>query len=306
VTGGPLHAPASTPAVLVVALVLAAAGYLMAATWLTQRGRPWPRGRTARWLLGLLAAGVAPAVSTGRGLGWHMVGHTLLGMLAPLLLVSAMPVALALRTLPTGHARRLARLLRTPALRVLTHPLPSAVLAVGGLWLLYRTGLHGAGAHDPLVQLAVQVHVLLAGYLFTAALVGRDPHPHRARLAVRAAVLVAAVAAHDVLAKSLVASPPVGVTAAEALDGAQVMYYLGAPVEIALFVLLGAEWAARDRRSGRPAPLPRPADRVSPPARAASPAWPAGRTRPGSAAAARRAPRSPRPGPRSAPGSPTG
>jgi putative membrane protein len=249
VTGGPGHPTTGPPAVLVAALVLAATGYLMAAMWLTQRGRPWPSGRTARWLLGLLAAGAALAVPTDRGLGWHMVGHTLLGMAAPLLLVTATPVTLALRALPTAGARRLARALRAAPLRVLTHPLAAGVLAIGGLWLQYRTGLHAASMHDPLLQLAVQAHVLLAGYLLTAVLVGRDPLPHRARLGARAAVLVAAVAAHDVLAKSIVADPPAGVTPAEALDGGQLMYYLGAPVEIALFVLLGAEWAARDRRA---------------------------------------------------------
>jgi putative membrane protein len=180
--------------------------------------------------------------------------------------------------------------------------------------VLYRTGLHEASMRAPLVLLAVQTHVLLAGCLLVAVLVGRDPLPHRARLGVRAAVLVGAVAAHDVLAKSIVADPPAGVGAAEALAAGQVMYYLGAPVELALFVLLGAEWAARDRRlSGagpgpraRPAcgappqpgwaarddrAAPRPAGRLSRPARAAWPASPAGRGRPGSGAAARRAPR---------------
>jgi putative membrane protein len=320
VSSGAGHAGTGPPAVLVAALVLAAAGYLMAAMWLTQRGHPWPRRRTAGWLLGLLAAGAALAVPADQGLGRHMVGHTLLGMVAPLLLVTAMPVTLALRALPTTAARRLARVLRSSPLRVLTHPVLAAALAVGGLWLLYRTGLHEAAMHDPLLQLAVQTHVLLAGYLLAAVLVGRDPLPHRARPALRAAVLVAAVAAHDVLAKSIVADPPAGVGPAEALDGAQVMYYLGAPGEIALFVLLGVEWSARDRRARDRcgaerrgtgvAPVhraaPRTADRISRPARAAWPAWPAGPTPPGSAAAARRAQRSPRPARRSAPGSPTG
>jgi putative membrane protein len=154
--------------------------------------------------------------------------------------------------------------LRSAPLAVLSSPVVAAVLSVGGLWLLYRTDLHAAAAHRPLLGLAVQVHVLLAGYLLAAALVGPDPMPHRPRLAVRAAVLVLAVAAHNVLAKALVAVPPAGVGEAEALTGAQLMYYLGAPVEIALFVLLGREWAVRDRRSRRSAaPLPRPADGLS-------------------------------------------
>jgi putative membrane protein len=147
---------------------------------------------------------------------------------------------------------------------VLTSPVVAAVLSVGGLWLLYRTDLHAAAAHEPLLALAVQAHVLLAGYLFAAAAVGPDPVAHRPRLSVRAAVLVLAVAAHNVLAKVLVAMPPAGVAEADALAGGQVMYYLGAPVEIALFVLLGREWAARDRRTRRPStPLTSPTSAIS-------------------------------------------
>jgi putative membrane protein len=147
------------------------------------------------------------------------------------------------------QARRVGRVLRAAPVALLTAPVPAALLSVGGLWLLYRTGLHETSTHRPLLALAVQAHVLVAGYLFTAALVGVDPVRHRWPLGARAAVLVAAVAAHNVLAKLVVADPPAGVSGAEALLGGQIMYYLGAPVEIALFVLLGRQWAARDRRA---------------------------------------------------------
>jgi len=192
----------------------------------------------------------------------HMGEHMILGMLVPILLVLGAPVTLALRVLPVRRARRLSRVLRAAPVTVLTSPPVAALLSVGGLWLLYRTDLHTAAGHDPLLGLAVAAHVLLAGYLFTAALVGPDPVAHRARLSVRATVLVLAVAAHNVLAKALVAAPPTGLTEAEALAGSQTMYYLGAPVEIALFVLLGREWAAGDRRARRRSPAPS-SDRVS-------------------------------------------
>jgi putative membrane protein len=220
---------------LLVPLGLAAGAYLLAAG----RTSPW---RLTLWLLGLGTADVAVLLPQ-HDFPAHMVGHVLLGMLAPLLMVSGAPVTAALRTLPVTAARRLSRVLRSAPVAVLTHPVTAAVLSVGGLWLLYRTELHLTAP-----PLLVQVHTLLAGYLMTAALVGRDPVAHRTPLGLRAGVLVIAVAAHNVLAKSLVAAPPVGVPAEQALTGAQVMYYLGAPVEIALFVLLGLEWARRDRR----------------------------------------------------------
>ncbi len=39
-------------------------------------------------------------------------------------------------------------------------------LSVGGLWLLYGTGLFGA-MHYPVVHAIVHAHVTTAGYLFT-------------------------------------------------------------------------------------------------------------------------------------------
>ncbi len=239
--------PVVAQVVALAVLAVLGVGYLAAVR------PPWPTARTLCWLSGLVAAAVAvagPLAAAGHtDFRAHMVGHVLLGMLAPLLLVGGRPVTVALRALPVRRARLLAAVLRSPPVAVLTHPVVAAVLSVGGLWLLYRTGLHAVTLHDPALHLLVQAHVLVSGYLFTAALVGRDPAAHRPRLAVRAAVLVAAVAAHNVLAKSLVAAPPPGVAPDQAAAAGPLMYYLGAPLEIALFVLLGTEWAAADRRA---------------------------------------------------------
>jgi putative membrane protein len=174
----------------------------------------------------------------------HVVGHLLLGMVAPLLLVTAAPITLALRALPREHARTLGRLLRRRPLAVLTHPVVAALLDVGGLWVMYRTALL-----SEVSPLLLQVHMLLAGYLFAVALIGPDPAPHRPGLVVRAGVLVAAVAAHDVLAKLLYAAPPPGVPVAQAEAAGLLMYYGAAPVHVALFVLLGREWSAGQRRA---------------------------------------------------------
>jgi putative membrane protein len=134
---------------------------------------------------------------------------------------------------------------------VLTHPGVAALLDVGGLWLQYRTDLLTA-----VPPLLLHVHMLLAGYLFAFALIGPDPAPHRPGFAVRAGVLVVAVAAHDVLAKLLYAAPPRGGAVAQAEVAGLLMYYGAAPVHVALFALLGREWLAGQRRAreraGRP------------------------------------------------------
>jgi len=226
---------------LVVALIGAAVGYVLAAR--PERGAGWPAGRTVRWVTGVVVA-VAGIVGplllpVPPDLPLHVAGHLLVGMVAPLLLVTAAPVTLALRVLPRRRARVLARLLRSRPVAVLTHPVVATVVDVGGLWLLYRTDLHAS-----LSPSLMHLHMLLAGYLFAFSLVGRDPAPHRPVLAVRAGVLVAAVAAHDVLAKQLYA--------AQAETAGLLLYYGAAPMHLALFVLLGREWfAVRERERTR-------------------------------------------------------
>jgi putative membrane protein len=236
-------------AVLLGLLVIGALAYVGAA----RRG-PWPAGRTARWLLGIVAAAaglVGPEViaTHQHDLRAHMAGHLLLGMAAPLLLVWGAPVTLALRTLPGRRARALSRLLRASPVAVATHPAVAGLLDTGGMWVLYRTDLYAAAAARPTLLALVHVHMLAAGYLFAFSLTGPDPAPHRAPLGVRAGVLILAVAAHDVLAKLLYAAAPA------TGDAAQLMYYAAAPVHVALFVLLGREWAAGQRRARRRAGL---------------------------------------------------
>jgi putative membrane protein len=223
-----------TAAALAWALAAGGLPYPVAAARAAGRG-PWPPHRTAAWCAGIVAAAVGITLTASADPTAHSAGHLLLGMLAPLLLVLSAPVTLALRTLPVDRARSLSAGLRSPPARLLSHPLVAATLDAGGLWLLYTTGLHTV----PVLGL----HVLAAGYLFTAAVVGVDPAPHRARPAVRATALVLASAAHGVLAKHLYAT--------DWGTGALVMYYGGDVVEVTLAALLCREWLAGPRPAPR-------------------------------------------------------
>jgi putative membrane protein len=106
----------------------------------------------------------------------------------------------------------------------------------------------------------VHVHLFAGGLLFTFALCQLDPVRHRYGLLPRAAVLVAAGTAHSVLAKVLYGTSPPG-TAFPGHDlarGAELMYYGGDLVEIALAAVLAAQWYAAggrdlDRRNRRAA-----------------------------------------------------
>lgn len=241
--------------VVVVCVLLAGAIGYAAGLWIARDRSQWPRHRSVLWFLGLATAGaglLGPVASAAHtSFTAHMVTHLLGGMIAPLLLVLAAPVTLALRALPMPAARAMTRFLRTPGVGFVTHPVTAAVLNAGGLWALYTTELYHLMHTSPGVHAVVHAHIFLAGYVLTAALVGPDPNPHRASMQMRSAALIAFIAAHSVLAKWLYAHPPAGVEAADAQAGAQLMYYGGDIVDVILIVLVFAGWYAATRPRGR-------------------------------------------------------
>lgn len=258
-------AAAGWTAVVLLAL-LPLSAYVRAVRTRRAGGRRWSPWRTASFAVGLVlaAAAVSPPVQAFGHLDprWHMVEHLLIGMFAPLALVLAAPVTLLLGALPPAGRRAARRVLRSRALHVVVHPVTAAVLDVGGLHVLYLTPLHALAASDPLVHLAVNLHVLAAGYLFSWSIAGPDPAPGRPGIAVRAAVLVAAGAAHAHLAVLLYVHapdlPPASAHDAAALRAAaQLMYYGGDLAELALAVALFAAWyrgrGLRDRTSSQAA-----------------------------------------------------
>lgn len=245
-----------------VALLAAIAVYLIGA--LRPGDRPaWPRHRIALWIAGCLvtALSVQATVADHDDFVRHAAAHVGLGMLAPLLLMLAAPVTLALRSLSAVPARRLARMLRSRPIRFLTYPVTTAVLNLGGMWLLYAGGLYPSIHTNGLLFVVVHVHVFVSGYLFSASIAGVDPAPHRASFVTRAAVLCAVMAGHSILSKQLFGNPPAGVSPAEAEVGSMIMYYGGDAVSIGLVVLLFAGWyraagRARRRLEARPHATP--------------------------------------------------
>jgi putative membrane protein len=225
--------------------------YVAATVRLRRRGDAWPVWRSLSFATGC-AALAAP--SPGSPFTAHMVEHLVMGMFAPLLLVSARPVTLLLRALPAGRFRRaLLAVARSRPAAALVFPPVAAVLDVGGLWVLYRTGLFATAHEDPRLHALVHLHVFVAGVLFSAAICQLDPLRHRASLLLRASTLVAAGGAHAVLAKSLWAVPPPGTafSPADLHAGAEVMYYGGDLAEIGLTVVIAVGWYAAGGRTLR-------------------------------------------------------
>ncbi|GAA2392256.1 cytochrome c oxidase assembly protein [Streptomyces glaucosporus] len=245
----------------------AVAVYLLAAARLRRRGDAWPPARDVCFAAGGAALAAAALVAPPGGpFTAHMARHLAVGMAAPLLLVLARPLTLALRLLRPGPVRRtlLAAAHSRPAGWLVCPPV-AAVLDVGGLWLLYRTPLWAAVHGRPVLDAAVHLHVLAAGLLFTFAVCRLDPVRRRWGLLPRGAALLGAGAAHAVLAKSLWASPPpgTGFAPADLRTGARLMYYGGDLVEIALALVLAVQWYAAGGRALARGRRPSPAVRMS-------------------------------------------
>ena len=172
----------------------------------------------------------------------HMIGHLLLGMLAPLLFALAAPLTLILRTLPTIHARKLSAFLKSKFSQFFTHPVVTAILNIGGLWLLYTTPLFSLMHTNEWMYWLVHIHVFVAGYLFTISIIYIDPIYHRKSIRYRAVVLILALAGHSILSKYLYINPPNGVSSQEAEQGSMLMYYGGDLIDAVLIFILCLQW----------------------------------------------------------------
>ncbi|MFK8848520.1 cytochrome c oxidase assembly protein [Streptomyces sp. Ac-502] len=255
--------PPSFTTAVTAAAVLGCLAYLAAAARLRTRGDAWPYGRDALFCAGgvVLVAGVAEPWGAAPPFTAHMLTHLCVGMVAPLLLVLGRPLTLTLRTAPVPVRRGLVALTRSRWAALPVLPPVAALLDFGGLWLLYRTPLLSVSHHNPWLNTAVHVHILLAGLAFSFGLLALDPVRHRPGFGLRAGVLLAAGTAHAVLAKSLYAAGPPGTSfgAADLHLASQVMYYGGDAVELALAAVVACRWyraegraLRRARRAGRP------------------------------------------------------
>jgi hypothetical protein len=123
-------------------------------------------------------------------------------------------------------------------------------LDVGGMYAFYLTPLYAAAHRHPVLDAVLQVHMFLAGCLLSWYLVGSDPMPSRPSVRTRLLVLLLAAGSHDLLAKLLYAQglPRHGGTEQQLQAGAQIMFYGGDLVEVALAVALLSNWYSRTGR----------------------------------------------------------
>ncbi|MEO2202732.1 cytochrome c oxidase assembly protein [Paenibacillus pabuli] len=236
---------------LALPFVIALGVYIIAAIR-SNPDKPWPLNRIVYWCIGVTSAVLAitgPLASLAHtNFAAHMLSHLLLGMFAPLLMVMAAPMTLLLKTLSTPLARRLTRMLKSWPSRLLTHPIFTTCLNIGGLWLLYTTNLYSLMHEHIVLYLLIHVHIFIAGYLYTLSFLYIDPVFHRFSFVYRSIVLIISLAGHGILSKIIYVQPPSGVSLDQAKVGGMLMYYGGDMIDLVLIIILCSHWF----RSTRP------------------------------------------------------
>lgn len=261
--------------VFLVGGLVAAAYYIAGVLRLNRRGDSWPVGRTIAFLSGIAAIIWATnsglAVYSPVSFSVHMGQHMLLSMIAPILLVLGTPITLALRAIPpSGAGRRGTRewivwAINSPLAKFVTHPIWVLLVFTVGLYGLYYTPLFSWLMGSHLGHLAMQVHFLAAGYLFSYVVLGLDPAPRKLPPWVRLLMLLVAIALHSFFAVPIMMSdivfagewysqvqPPwITDQLAETRLAGGIAWGIAEVPALMLMVVLGVQWARSDERESR-------------------------------------------------------
>ena len=255
--------------------LIAAALYCFGYARLRQRGDAWPIGRLISWLLGIglviwcTNAGIS--VYSQVSVGLHMLQHMTLTMLAPVLLVMGAPATLALRTLrpsPThqrGPREWLVWFLQSPISRLLTNPFYVFFIYVIGLYGLYFTPAFGWLMGSHIGHIMMQLHFVLAGYLFYWVLIGIDPRPRPMPYWSRMLMLLLALAVHGFFAVALMmGTQPLAVEwygivrpdwvtdpLQDTLFGGQIAWGISEIPALIVLIVIAVQWSRSDDREAR-------------------------------------------------------
>ena len=179
-----------------------------------RRGDVWPVHRLVLWTAGILLlfwVTNGPVNVYERYLfSVHMLGHMLLSMAAPVLLVLAAPITLGLRSIRSrddgsrGPREWLLIAVHSKVASWATRPLVAGILFAASLWLFYYSPLFRWATEDQVGHTWMVSHFLITGFLFAQTLVGIDPLPNRAPYPLRLILLLATMALHAFFGLSLV------------------------------------------------------------------------------------------------------
>jgi cytochrome c oxidase assembly factor CtaG len=147
-------------------------------------GWRWPRWQTACFLTGIALLALVylgPIGAWEHTFFWvHMTQHLVVMMAAAPLLVLGAPVSLAFYAGGAAHRRHVARILRTPAVRIATNPVLTWLLFAGVLLGAHFTPFYDWALGDHGVMVTVERPMfLVAALLYYLPLIGTNLLPQR-------------------------------------------------------------------------------------------------------------------------------
>ena len=180
--------------------------YLYGVSVLQKRGDKWPLVRTVSFVSGML---VLLYVTNGAMNAYqeylfsvHMVGHMVLSMMVPVLLVPGAPVTLLSRAQTArkdgswGLREWVLWAVHTPFAWFVSHPLFAGLNFALSLVMFYYTPLFRWATEEHVGHQWMLVHFLITGYLFVQSLMGVDPQPHRTGYPLKLMLLIGTMAFH--------------------------------------------------------------------------------------------------------------
>ena len=186
--------------------LLGIAVYLNGVRILHSRGDKWPVLRTLSWVAGMLVllyvTNGAPNAYQEYLFSVHMVGHMMLSMMVPVLLVPGAPVTLLSRAQAprTDGSKGLREwvlwAVHTPYAWFISQPVVAGLNFALSLVMFYYTPLFRWATEQHLGHQWMIVHFLITGYLFVQSLMGVDPQPHKPPFPVKLMLLIGTMAFH--------------------------------------------------------------------------------------------------------------
>ncbi|WP_156925900.1 cytochrome c oxidase assembly protein [Glycomyces arizonensis] len=262
------------PSVLLCTLALAGVGFYVAGVVrLRRRGDAWPWYRTALWIGGW--AVVVLVTSSGLGkyglvmFSAHMVQHMALNMLAPVLLVLAAPVTLALRAIPPNRAggprEWLLAFVHSRFSKAVAHPLTALLIYLTSLYVMYFTGMFEWAMGSHFGHLFMTAHFLLAGCLFFWVVIGPDPKPRRLTYPAKVLLYFVSIIFHAIFGVTLMmgtsviaadwytglALPWMNDLLADQKAGGGIAWGFGEIPSLIIIGALIAQWSRSEEREGR-------------------------------------------------------
>jgi len=277
-TPGPLTAASIAfdwyPSVLFCTAAIALVGaYVAGVVRLRHRGDAWPWYRTALWIAGWAVV----VITTSSGLSKygmvlfsaHMVQHMALNMLAPILLVLAAPVTLALRALRPDRAggprEWLLAAVHSRWSRFVSRPLVALFIYLTSLYLMYFTGMFEWAMRSHFGHLFMTAHFLAAGSLFFWVIIGPDPKPRPLSYPAKVLLYFVSIVFHAIFGLTLmmgtnliavdwytqIALPWAGDLLADQRAGGGIAWAFGEIPSLIIIVVLIAQWTRSEEREGR-------------------------------------------------------